>query len=239
MWPEVEIDFTRGGRKSQTSDAQGASRDLNPSLSERVVAHAYERDPLAPAEHGGLFRTDVENFISREIVDACIVEGRFELLPASSIYYRGFADPSGGSSDSFPSRPITRGPRSCTRTLARRKNSTISWTAIGDEVAGEHWPCGSERTMLIASWIQLQLTYVPIMFAAMTATPFDLDAPLGQRRAIIRRDADGVEMVELAWGLRPGPNANRPFTVVRAENRTISRASGGRRSRIGRRPMQS
>jgi putative SOS response-associated peptidase YedK len=69
--------------------------------------------------------------------------------------------------------------------------------------------------------IQLRLDHVPIMFTPMTATPFDLDAPLGQRRAIIRRDAEGVEMVEAAWGLRPGPNTDRPFTVIRAEGRTI------------------
>jgi putative SOS response-associated peptidase YedK len=69
--------------------------------------------------------------------------------------------------------------------------------------------------------IQLRLDHVPIMFAAMIPTPFDLDAPLGQRRAIIRRDAEGVEMVEAAWGLRPGPNTDRPFTVIRAEGRTI------------------
>lgn len=56
----------------------------------------------------------------------------------------------------------------------------------------------------------------------MTATPFDLDAPLGQRRAIIRRDGKGVEMVEASWGLRPGPNVDRPYTVVRAEGRTVS-----------------
>jgi putative SOS response-associated peptidase YedK len=60
------------------------------------------------------------------------------------------------------------------------------------------------------------------MFAIMSATPFDLDAPLGRRRAIIRRDSDGVEMVEAAWGLRPGPHSDRPYTVVRAEGRTVS-----------------
>ena len=44
--------------------AQGASRDLNPSLSERVVARAYERDAAsAAAEYGGLFRSDVESFV--------------------------------------------------------------------------------------------------------------------------------------------------------------------------------
>ena len=69
--------------------------------------------------------------------------------------------------------------------------------------------------------IQLQERPVPIMFTSMTATPFDLDAPLGQRRAIIRRDGDSVEMVEAAWGLRPGPSSDRPFTLVRAEGRTF------------------
>jgi putative SOS response-associated peptidase YedK len=56
----------------------------------------------------------------------------------------------------------------------------------------------------------------------MAATPFDLDAPLGQCRAIIGRDGEGVEMVEAAWGLRPGPNADHSYTVVRAEGRTVS-----------------
>jgi putative SOS response-associated peptidase YedK len=55
----------------------------------------------------------------------------------------------------------------------------------------------------------------------MSVNPFDLDAPLGQRRAIIRRDSDGVEMVEAARVLRPGPHADRPYTVVRAERRTV------------------
>jgi hypothetical protein len=35
------------------------------------------------------------------------------------------------------------------------------------------------------------------MFMVMLATAFDTDAPLDQRRAIIRRDGDGVEMIEL------------------------------------------
>jgi putative SOS response-associated peptidase YedK len=60
------------------------------------------------------------------------------------------------------------------------------------------------------------------MFTSMSATPFDLDAPLGQHRAIIRRESDSVELVEAAWGLRPGPHADRPYTVVRAEGRTVA-----------------
>ncbi|WP_137387946.1 SOS response-associated peptidase family protein [Rhodoligotrophos defluvii] len=51
----------------------------------------------------------------------------------------------------------------------------------------------------------------------MTAIAFDLDAPLGHRRVIIRRDGDGVEMVELPWGLNPSPPGGRPFALVRSE----------------------
>jgi putative SOS response-associated peptidase YedK len=57
------------------------------------------------------------------------------------------------------------------------------------------------------------------MFTSMIATPFDLDSPLGQRRAIIRRSGDDVEMLEVAWGLRPGPTSDRPLTLIRAEGR--------------------
>ena len=58
------------------------------------------------------------------------------------------------------------------------------------------------------------------MFMAMTATPFDLETPLGQRRAIIKWGGGGVEMVA-AWGVQAGPTSNRPFTLVRAEGRTF------------------
>ena len=53
----------------------------------------------------------------------------------------------------------------------------------------------------------------------MQAPAFDMDAPLDQHRIIIRRDDEGVEMVELPWGLRPKEPGGRPFTVVRAEGR--------------------
>src|SRR5260221_8378441 len=62
---------------------------------------------------------------------------------------------------------------------------------------------------------------VLIMFTSMVATEFDPDGPLDQRRTIIRRDGDGVEMVELPWSLRPREPGGRPFTVICAEGRTF------------------
>lgn len=81
--------------------SKGASRTFNPTLKESLIAKAYERDPqVASAEWGGEFRSDVEAFVSVEVVEACTVAGRHELPPCSGISYFGFVDPSGGSQDS-------------------------------------------------------------------------------------------------------------------------------------------
>ena len=52
----------------------------------------------------------------------------------------------------------------------------------------------------------------------MAATAFDPDAPLGQRRAIIRRDGDGVEMVERPGDFGPdrGPTGPSPLYAPKA-----------------------
>jgi len=82
--------------------AKGSSRDFNPSLSQKVVDRAYERDAAAAAaEFGGEFRSDLERFISLEVVEGCVPRGCYERAPASGVIYFGFCDPSGGSDDSM------------------------------------------------------------------------------------------------------------------------------------------
>jgi hypothetical protein len=81
---------------------KASTRDMNPSVPQSFIDRAYERDPAdASAEYGAEFRTDVESFVSREAVEACIISGRFELPPVAGIEYTAFCDPSGGSSDSM------------------------------------------------------------------------------------------------------------------------------------------
>jgi hypothetical protein len=78
--------------------AKAASRTMNPTLSRKVVDRAYVRDSAsAAAEYGGEFRTDVESFVSQEVVESCIQPGCFERPPISSIRYTAFIDPAGGS----------------------------------------------------------------------------------------------------------------------------------------------
>ena len=82
--------------------AKADSRTLNPSLPEKIVARAYERDSAAAsAEYGAEFRTDIESFVSREAIDAATVPGRIELPPVAGKSYVAFVDPSGGASDSM------------------------------------------------------------------------------------------------------------------------------------------
>ncbi len=81
---------------------RAATRFMNPTVPQRVIDEATERDPAnAAAEYGAQFRTDVETFISREVVDAATPPGRHELPPISGTRYVAFVDPSGGSADSM------------------------------------------------------------------------------------------------------------------------------------------
>jgi hypothetical protein len=82
--------------------AQGASRDFNPSLPQSVVDRALERDAaVASAEYLGQFRDDIQNFISRAVVEACVSRGVHERPYIKDVSYLAFVDPSGGSSDSM------------------------------------------------------------------------------------------------------------------------------------------
>jgi hypothetical protein len=81
---------------------QGKSRDLNPTLPQAVVDRALERDRgSAAAEYLAEFRTDLEAFVAREVVEAAVDPGVFERPPIEGVIYYGFTDPSGGSADAM------------------------------------------------------------------------------------------------------------------------------------------
>jgi hypothetical protein len=81
---------------------KAATRDMNPTVSEKFIATEYARDPSnANAEYGAEFRSDLEAFVSREVVEAAVVPDRHELPRTDATTYVAFCDPSGGSSDSM------------------------------------------------------------------------------------------------------------------------------------------
>jgi len=75
---------------------------MNPTIPERVVVRATEDDAVAAAaEYEAEFRRDVQSLLDVEAVRAVVVGGRRELPPVAGVTYTAFADPSGGSQDSF------------------------------------------------------------------------------------------------------------------------------------------
>jgi Terminase large subunit, ATPase domain len=75
---------------------------MNPLADREEIEQAYEEDPVsAAAEFGAEFRSDVDTFIAREVLDALIDPGVHERPPVVGMGYRAFVDPSGGSADSF------------------------------------------------------------------------------------------------------------------------------------------
>ena len=81
---------------------KAGTRDMFPGFPQRIIDKAYADDPeRASAEYGAEFRSDLSDFIGRDIIRACTAMGIYELAPAGGINYRAFVDPSGGSADSM------------------------------------------------------------------------------------------------------------------------------------------
>jgi hypothetical protein len=104
LWENYHRHYGQDG--SRVLVAQAPSWVMHPALDRAWIDEQFEADPVAAdAEFGGNFRNDIDAFIRREIVEAVVVPGRFELGPITqgqdcNSYY-GFVDPSGGGADSF------------------------------------------------------------------------------------------------------------------------------------------
>ena len=83
---------------------KASSKTMNPSLSDRFLARAYDKDPISAAsEYGSEFRNDIDAFITAEIADAAILRGVHEIAPTTTDRYVGFVDGAsgGGGGDSM------------------------------------------------------------------------------------------------------------------------------------------
>jgi hypothetical protein len=90
------------GKPGSVLVVKAPTQVMNPAVDPAVIADAYASDPLsAAAEYGAEFRTDVEAFISREAVEACVESGVRERPPVRRYLYNAFVDPSGGTADSM------------------------------------------------------------------------------------------------------------------------------------------
>ena len=109
------------------------TRVMNPTVPQSEIDAAYEKDPAdAAAEYGAEFRNDLEDFITRAAIDACVRPGLREVPPARVHHYVGYVDPSGGASDSF------------TMAIAHREGAQGSETVILDLVREAKPPFSNE-----------------------------------------------------------------------------------------------
>jgi hypothetical protein len=95
LWGTFQRHYGRDGARVLVWKADTAT--MNPRVDPGIIAEAYEDDPEAAA------RTDIADFVSRQIVEACIEQGCHERPPARAAgTYRCFIDAAGGSgSDSM------------------------------------------------------------------------------------------------------------------------------------------
>jgi hypothetical protein len=123
LWNAFKRDYGPAG-DPRVLIARAASRVMNSTLPERVVARAYERDAAAAsAEYGAEFRNDIEAFVSIEAIENCVSPGVTVRPPLLEATYFGFCDPSGGSADSM------------TMAIAHREGDAVVLDYIGERKA--------------------------------------------------------------------------------------------------------
>jgi hypothetical protein len=107
LWETYSRHF---GRDSDVLVWQAATRTMNPTVPQSVIDQAIADDAAsASSEYLAQFRNDLEAYVSRDVVQAAIVPGRFELAPNAGGRYVGFADAAGGSGgDSFTAAVVHR-----------------------------------------------------------------------------------------------------------------------------------
>jgi hypothetical protein len=161
LWDAFRRHF---GKNSSVLVWKADTRTMNSTVPESVVAEAYDDDPSsAAAEYGAEFRTDVETFVAREVVEAAVVAGRHELARIPGVAYFAFTDPSGGSADSMTLAIAHRekdgraildavreyrppfSPESTVQEFAALMTSYGIYTTTGDRYGGE-WPRERFRT---------------------------------------------------------------------------------------------
>jgi len=140
------------------------TRTMNPTADAAVIARAREEDPArAAAEYGAEFRSDLEGYVTQEVLAACAVAGRRRLPPVPGVAYAAFCDLAGGGSggdsltlaiahcerredgapvavlDALYERRPPASPEGVVREMADALAAYGCAVVVGDRFAGE-WP---------------------------------------------------------------------------------------------------
>jgi hypothetical protein len=134
---------------------QADTRTMNPTVPQRVIDDAMERDSsAASAEYLAQFRSDVGSFLDVELIERAIERGRRERAPIAGVTCEGFVDPSGMVHDPFALAIAHRegerivldvcrrikppgNPSDVVKEFAALLKSYRCYTVTGDRYAGE------------------------------------------------------------------------------------------------------
>jgi hypothetical protein len=190
--------------------AHAKTRILNPTIPQSEIDRALARDPiLARSEFLAEWRDDVSQFVSRDVVEACVDVSVCERPQHAYIKrYHAFVDPSGGSADSFTMAIAHRegdrvvldalrevrapfSPDGVVDELCRDLDRYRVTTVTGDRYAGE-WPREAFRKRGIryeCSELDASALYREMLPRLNTRTLALLDHPpaIGQIAALERR----------------------------------------------------
>jgi hypothetical protein len=131
---------------------------MNCTIPQSFLDQQFELDPVAAeAEYNASFRTDLEAFIDRTVIEGLVVPGRHELPYMSGVRYVGFTDAAGGSGQDSYTLAVSHAengvaildcvreikppfnPSSATAELAATARSYRLTEIFGDRYAGS-WP---------------------------------------------------------------------------------------------------
>ena len=91
---------THHGQDGDVLVIRAPSISFNPLLDQAEIDAEIARDPeRGKAEWLSEWRSDIADFVAREVVEAAIIPDFYELPCSDKHHYIGFADPSGGSSE--------------------------------------------------------------------------------------------------------------------------------------------
>jgi hypothetical protein len=198
---------------------QADTRTMNPNITQEFIAQEMDRDPDAGrSEWLAQFREDIEAAFSLESIEACVIDGRTELLPAQSIPYVAFVDPSGGRRDQFTVAVAHRGKenaiidtvkawkppfdpsevvKECTEVLKPYRIRALT----GDNYGGE-WPVAEFRKHGIAYQLsernrsQLYLELIPVLNSRRVELPDNRKLIDELRRLERRRGRSGKDSID-------------------------------------------
>ena len=90
LWTAFDKHF---GKDGPVLVWRAPTRTMNPTVSQSIIDDAYEADPSsAAAEYGAEFRSDLEAFVSREIIDACTTRASTNAPRSTTFQYTAFFD---------------------------------------------------------------------------------------------------------------------------------------------------